>query len=68
MLTAYAFLCAVTAADCEHEAKFKMKIGEGNTPFACFQDGFAGAARALVTPEEGQRLVVKCERTRPPED
>jgi hypothetical protein len=62
VLTAYAFLCLVTASDCEREAHFKMRVGDGNTPISCLQDGQEGVARAGIEVPDGERIVVKCLR------
>lgn len=63
MLTAFAFLCLTTSADCEREATARAIVGEGLTPPGCLMDGYAGAAaNAALSPEDGYRLVIVCRR------
>ena len=61
MLTAWAFLCAVTAADCEREAVVRAIVGQGLTPIACLVDGQSGAAaNEALAPDAGHRVVIAC--------
>jgi hypothetical protein len=70
MLTAFAFLCAISAtdaADCERQAVARAVVGQGETPSGCLMDGYAGAAanEALAT-DADHKLVVACRRRKPP--
>jgi hypothetical protein len=63
VLIAWAFLCAVTASDCEREALARAIVGQGSTPIGCLMDGNAGAANnAALTPDAEHRLVIACRR------
>ena len=63
MLIAWAFLCAVSASDCEHEASARAIVGQGATPIGCLMDGQAGAAaNEALRPGQGERVVIVCRR------
>lgn len=63
MLIAWAFLCAVTASDCEREATVRAIVGQGATPVGCLMDGAEGAAaNEALTHGEGERVVIACRR------
>jgi hypothetical protein len=59
MLVAIAFLCLVTAEDCERDAVARAVVGQGTTPIGCLMDGQAGAAaNVALEPSNGPRLVI----------
>lgn len=63
MLTAWAFLCSITAADCEREAVVRAVVGQGVTPIGCLADGQAGAAaNEAFAPDAEHRVVIACRR------
>jgi hypothetical protein len=63
MLIAIAFLCSMSAGDCERDATARAVVGEGVTPSGCLMDGFAGAAaNAALTPDMNHRLIIRCVR------
>ena len=68
MLVAIAFLCAVSASDCEREAIARAVVGQGPTPTGCLIDGAAGAAaNSALAHDSDYRLVIACRRKAPPE-
>ena len=63
MLTAFAFLCSISAADCEREAVARAIVGQGATPMGCLLDGQAGAAANIaLAPGDDFKLVIACRR------
>ena len=60
MLIAWAFICALTATDCEREATSRIIVGQGATPAGCLLDGQQGAAAFGLTAGEGERVVIAC--------
>lgn len=67
MLTAWAFLCAISASDCEHSASIRAIVGQGLTPIGCLMDGEMGAANNdALRPGEGERVVIACRHRRAP--
>lgn len=68
MLVAIAFLCAVSAADCEREAVVRAVVGQGATPVGCLIDGMAGvAANQAFALDEKFRVEVACRRKEQPD-
>lgn len=67
MLTAFAFICAAAASDCEREALARVIVGQGMTPIGCLSDGQAGAAaNAALVIRPGERIVIACRRATAP--
>ena len=62
MLTAFAFICSLAAADCEREAISRAIVGQGATPAGCLLDGQQGAAAFGLIAGEGERVVIACRR------
>ena len=62
MLIAWAFLCAITASDCEREASIRAIVGQGVTPVGCLADGQSGAAAQGIEAGDGERVVIACRR------
>ena len=64
MLIAWAFICAVSSADCERDATVRAIVGQGLTPGGCLADGQAGAAAQGLEAGDGERIVIACRRKR----
>lgn len=65
MLVAWAFLCAISASNCEHSASIRAIVGQGSTPIGCLMDGQAGAANNdALRPGDGEKIVIACRRKR----
>jgi hypothetical protein len=63
MLIAWAFICSISAINCEDEAMIKAVVGKGNTPISCLTDGQEGAANSGIFAEDGERLIIRCKRS-----
>ena len=63
VLIAWAFMCSITATDCEREAVVRATVGQGATPIACLMDGQQGAAgNVAFEHDEKWRVVIACRR------